>query len=119
MNVFVSRLFETHPVLQTRFKGFAGKSSEQLRTNKRVAAHGSSVLLAITGMVDNLDDVSCLVEMLKTTGRNHVKRGIPKEDFEVKKSYISKTIIPPIKLFSIFINNSWLPPLAPCIYQLG
>ena len=40
--------------------------------------------MAISSMVDNLDDVEVLVELLKNTGENHSNRGVPKEDFDVR-----------------------------------
>ncbi|KAG0730480.1 hypothetical protein GWK47_028182 [Chionoecetes opilio] len=39
------------------------------------------VMMSISSMVDNLDDVSVLVEILKTTAVNHKQRGIPHNDF--------------------------------------
>ncbi|KAG7164355.1 Globin-like [Homarus americanus] len=65
---FFLRLFREEPQLKTRFKGFMNKTEDQLRENKRLAAHGTTVLTAITSMVDNLDDVGVLVELLQTTG---------------------------------------------------
>lgn len=82
VNFFLA-MFEAEPVLQTRFKGFAGKSKEELQKSKRLTAHGTTVFMAITSMVDNLDDVSVLVELLKNTGTNHKERGVPKHDFEL------------------------------------
>nr|XP_053653311.1 globin-like isoform X1 [Cherax quadricarinatus]XP_053653313.1 globin-like isoform X1 [Cherax quadricarinatus]XP_053653314.1 globin-like isoform X1 [Cherax quadricarinatus] len=78
---FFLRLFQDAPLIQTRFKGFVGLTEDELRTNKRLVAHGTTVLMAITSMVDNIDDVSVLVELLKNTGANHNTRGIPKDDF--------------------------------------
>ncbi|XP_076041209.1 globin-like [Oratosquilla oratoria] len=80
---FFMALFQTHPHLQNRFRGFKGKTIEELRVNKRLVAHGSTVLMAVTSLVDNLDDVSVLVELLKTTGKNHKDRGVQKNDFEL------------------------------------
>ncbi|XP_042230174.1 globin-like [Homarus americanus] len=80
---FFLRLFREEPQLKTRFKGFMNKTEDQLRENKRLAAHGTTVLTAITSMVDNLDDVGVLVELLQTTGVNHKNRGIPKQDYDL------------------------------------
>ncbi|XP_068204423.1 globin isoform X2 [Palaemon carinicauda] len=82
VNFFIT-LFREEPILKTRFKGFQNKTEDELRANRRLAAHGSTVLHAISMLVDNLDDVGTLVDLLKTTGENHSKRGIPKEDFEL------------------------------------
>ncbi|XP_045602393.1 globin D, coelomic [Procambarus clarkii] len=99
---FFLRLFQDEPIIQTRFKGFAGVPEAELRKSKRLVAHGTTVMMAITSMVDNLDDVSVLVELLKNTGANHKNRGIPREDFA--------------KLFPVLLNflrdslgSAWTP----------
>lgn len=81
-NFFV-RLFRSEPSLKTRFKGFANKTDEELLSNKRLAAHGTTVFMSITSLVENLDDVLVLVELVKNIAANHKQRGIPKQDFEL------------------------------------
>ncbi|XP_042887295.1 globin-like [Penaeus japonicus] len=99
---FFLELFRTEPELQTRFKGFANKTEEELKTNKRLAAHASTVMLAITGLVDNLDDVTCLVEMLNSTALNHKRRGIPKEDFVLLAPVL-------VKFLRDNLGSAWTP----------
>ncbi|KAK3854693.1 hypothetical protein Pcinc_038843, partial [Petrolisthes cinctipes] len=78
---FFLRLFREHPQIQTRFRGFDGKSEAELKTSKRLVAHATTVMMAITSLVDNIDDPSVLVELLTTTGQNHHNRGVQKNDF--------------------------------------
>ncbi|XP_064107359.1 globin-like [Macrobrachium nipponense] len=101
INFFI-KLFREEPVIQSRFKGFQNKTEEQLRTNRRLAAHASTVLHAITLLVDNLDDVSTLVELLKTTGENHCKRGIPKGDFELLAPVL-------VNFLKTSLGSAWSP----------
>lgn len=77
------RLFKKYPVTQSLFRAFKDVDPETLYENKQIAAHGSTVMAAISSVVDNLDDSDTLCEILKTTGRNHKNRGIKKEYFEV------------------------------------
>lgn len=95
INFFIE-LFRREPELQTRFKGFTNKTEEELKTNRRFAAHGSTVLHAITTLVDNLDDTPTLLDLLKTTGANHHNRGIPRKDFDLLAPvliiYLNKTL---------------------------
>ena len=84
LNMLSNRLFNTHPETQKEFKAFAGRDPETLRENSRMAAHSSSFMSAISNIVDNLNDPSTLNELLKTTGRNHSRRGMKKEYFEVR-----------------------------------
>ncbi|XP_069977867.1 globin [Penaeus vannamei] len=101
INFFLT-LFRAEPELQTRFKGFADKTEEELKTNKRLAAHASTVMLAITGLVDNLDDVTCLVEMLNATALNHKRRGVPKKDFELLAPVL-------VKFLRDSLGSAWTP----------
>ena len=86
-------MFEQHPPSQTRFKHFVNKSAEELKTSKKLGAHGSTVMMAFSNMVDNIDDVGCLVEIIKSVGRNHMKRIIPKDDFEVSIVFYSNVYL--------------------------
>jgi len=58
---------------------------DQLKENKRLKAHAFTVMTAINGLVDNLDDPEVLTELLLKTGRNHAKRGTKAGDFQVKR----------------------------------
>lgn len=80
INFFI-RFFKDMPSAQSHFKAFATLSAERLKTDKRLAAHASTVMLSISGIVDNLGDTEVLLHILKTTGKNHKNRGIPKEAF--------------------------------------
>ncbi|CAL4141546.1 unnamed protein product [Meganyctiphanes norvegica] len=99
---FFMKLFEEEPDLQQRFASFRDKDLSELRTNKRMAAHATTVMTAIQACVDNLDDVETLVELLKTTGVNHEKRGIPKEDFELLAPVL-------IDFLGENLGNAWTP----------
>ncbi|ROT84928.1 hemoglobin [Penaeus vannamei] len=124
INFFLT-LFRAEPELQTRFKGFADKTEEELKTNKRLAAHASTVMLAITGLVDNLDDVTCLVEMLNATALNHKRRGLPQPStFTSLPSLFAPpppalppplSSFPPLPSFSSLIPSLAAPFLLPTL----
>ncbi|KAK7070956.1 oxygen carrier activity protein [Halocaridina rubra] len=99
---FFLEMFRRQPVLQTRFKGFAGKSEDELKNSRRLAAHGSTVMLAINNLVENLDDLDTLVDLLKTTGDNHFRRGVPKGDFELLAPIL-------VDFLRINLGNAWSP----------
>ena len=80
---FPSRLFSDHPELQTYFKGMAKLTPEELQGSKRLSAHAHTVLLNISGIVDNLDDVETLAIILEKIGMSHKRRGIAKDSFDV------------------------------------
>jgi hypothetical protein len=80
----IFRLFERHPNIQKKFSGFDGKPLAVLAEDKRLKAHATTVMNAINSVVDSLGDPETLVEILKTTGKNHKRRGIEKTHFEVR-----------------------------------
>lgn len=53
-----------------------------MRGNKKVSAHATNVLYAISALIDNLDDPECLVNMLIKLGGNHFRHGIQFSMFE-------------------------------------
>jgi len=79
---FFIHFFTGYPEYQRIFKGFADIPLEKLADNKRLVAHGVTVMTAINGLVDNLDDVEVLKELLINTGRNHAKRNLKIGDFQ-------------------------------------
>lgn len=46
-------------------------------------AHATSVMYAITQLVDNLDDIELIVEMLKKQARNHANRKVDSTKFDL------------------------------------
>ncbi len=76
--------FTGYPEYQKVFRGFAEIPIDQLATNKRLIAHGFTVMTAISGLVDNLEDPEVLTELLLNTGRNHKKRELTPGDFVVR-----------------------------------
>lgn len=78
---FLARFFTENPTYQSHFSSFKDVPISDLKGNKKVLAHALSVLSAISGLVDNLDDPEVLVEMLVKTGGNHFRRSIKVEQF--------------------------------------
>ncbi|XP_013776049.1 globin-like [Limulus polyphemus] len=76
------RLFEEYPEYRKLFKSLANIPWDQLRDSKKLEVHAMSVMYAISSLVDSLDDVSCLIELLKKTGENHRRHRTTVEQFE-------------------------------------
>lgn len=79
---FFIAFFKAHPTYQKYFKSFAEVPMDQLKENRKLHAHGFSVMYAISSMVNNLDDIDCLVEILTKTGHSHAGRHIKIQHFE-------------------------------------
>lgn len=79
---FFLTFFKHHPEYQKDFKSFATVPMDQLRDNKKLHAHAFSVMYAISSMVDNLEDIDCLLEILVKMGQSHGKRSITIKKFE-------------------------------------
>ena len=58
-------------------------SLEELRASPKMQAHGTTVLHAVTAMVENLDDVDTLVVLLQNTADRHCPRGVKFLEYEV------------------------------------
>ncbi|ODN02116.1 Globin [Orchesella cincta] len=80
------RFFTDYPNYQKSFRSFANVPFDDLPQNKRFQAHAYTVMNAIDGMVNNLDDPEMLDEMLLRTGVNHGKRKLTGQAFDEFKS---------------------------------
>ncbi|XP_021915777.1 globin isoform X2 [Zootermopsis nevadensis] len=84
--------FEANPSHQRYFKSFRDVPLKDLPSNNRFQAHCTSVMYALTSIVDNLDDTGCLVEMLTKLGQNHRKHGISRQEFNDLKITLLKLL---------------------------
>jgi hypothetical protein len=88
MRCFVScRYFEAYPSHQRHFKAFKDVPLKDLPSNRKFQAHCTSVVYALTSVVDNLEDAGCLVEMLSKLGQNHHRHGISRQEFIVSSNW--------------------------------
>ncbi|CAG7830087.1 unnamed protein product [Allacma fusca] len=76
--------FKQYPHYQLQFKSFAKVPLEELTENRRFKAHAFTLMSALNGFIENLDDVEMLDELLLKTGENHAKRKLAQEDFVVR-----------------------------------
>uniref|UniRef100_T1JI21 Globin domain-containing protein n=1 Tax=Strigamia maritima TaxID=126957 RepID=T1JI21_STRMM len=79
---FFIEFFKAFPLNLNNFKAFQNMTDDQLRKSKKLEAHATNVMYAISTVVDNLQDVECLTELLSTIGRNHIKRKITPVQFD-------------------------------------
>lgn len=82
--------FESYPSYQNFFKAFKDVPLKELPKNSKFHAHCTSVMYALTSIVDNLDDPECLVEMLSKLGENHQRRSIARQQFIDLKAVVIK-----------------------------
>lgn len=84
--------FEANPSYQSKFKSFKDVPLKDLPRNPKFQAHCTSVMYALTSVVDNLDDTGCLVEMLFKLGQNHYRHGISRQEFTNLKTTVLKLL---------------------------
>ncbi|XP_054714517.1 globin-like [Uloborus diversus] len=75
------KFFDMFPDYQLLFKAFANTPRNELSKNVKLAAHATSVMYAISSLVDNLQDTECLVELLSKIGHSHRPRNLNKDHF--------------------------------------
>ncbi|XP_060070567.1 globin-like [Ylistrum balloti] len=82
------KLFSRYPESKEMFKMFHNVPLEDLdyngettKANRRMVAHGMSVMYALESYVDSLDDSDCLVELVRKTARFHLDRNIGAKQF--------------------------------------
>lgn len=81
------RFFSDYPKHQKAFRSFANVPYDELTKNKRFMAHAYTVISAVDGLVENIDDPEMLFEMLLKTGMNHGKRHkIESDSFDVSNN---------------------------------
>lgn len=84
--------FEANPSYQRYFKSFKDVPLKDLPRNSKFQAHCTSVMYALTSIVDNLDDSGCLVEMLTKLGQNHHRHGVSRQEFIDLKTAVLKLL---------------------------
>lgn len=106
--------FQKHPHYQKVFRAFSDVPISELKGNRRLLAHATSVMYAITSVVDNLNDPDCLVELLAKIGDSHIPRNLARHHFEDLGSVILEIL--EIKLGSRLMNDTakdaWRKTLA-------
>lgn len=73
---------------QDVFPKFKGKNPDELKKSIGVRSHGLRVLAALNSVVENLDDIECLVDMLQHIAHSHHPRGTSRKHFEVNVIHI-------------------------------
>lgn len=79
---FFIRLFQAFPATRTFFKTLDGLDYDQMRTSSKLRAHAINFKHGITSMIDNLDDVECLVILINKLSDNHFRRQIQPQHFQ-------------------------------------
>jgi len=82
------RLFTTYPNIRAFFKTLDGLDDDALRKSSKLRAHSINFKHGITSMVDNLDDVDCLIVLIHKLTENHFRRKVTPKEFEVRDDLI-------------------------------
>ncbi|CAK9303040.1 unnamed protein product [Gordionus sp. m RMFG-2023] len=78
--IFVN-FFNDFPEYKNLFKKFERISMEDLPKSRQLRAHGIAVINSLNGMIENLDDPECLVELLLMNGKQHAHFGTTMEHY--------------------------------------
>ncbi|CAL8148411.1 unnamed protein product [Orchesella dallaii] len=117
---FFIHFFTGYPEYQKLFRGFADVPLDKLPENKRLQAHAFTVLNAINGLVDNLDDPDVLTELLLKTGRNHARRKLRRGDFENLKTSLLEFLGKALKShWSPEAENAWTKLLSVMVDKIS
>jgi hemoglobin-like flavoprotein len=83
MLLFLLRLFTTHPEYKNLFKKFEQYSVEELPSTDAFDYHISLVMNRFSAVGKVIDDNVSFVYLLKKLGREHIKRGLSRKQFDV------------------------------------
>jgi hemoglobin-like flavoprotein len=76
------RLFTAYPDYQKKFNKFKDVPFAELKGNKDLLDQATTVVNAMTKLVDIIDDANGFNEMVKKLGRDHYKRQVTVEHFQ-------------------------------------
>jgi len=98
-SAFFEKLFRTYPEYMPMFKFVpsAGRvTAQELDQIPRMRAHINRFMNALDGLVENVEDPDCLVQMLNALTDDHIKRGLGighfKNTFAVLQQFLSETL---------------------------
>ena len=77
-------LFARYPGQRKYFRLFSSTRREDLEMSAVMRAHGTTVMATIGLFVDSLEDAPCFSGLVQKMAKNHVRRGIPVEHFQVR-----------------------------------
>ncbi|XP_065338829.1 globin-like [Cloeon dipterum] len=78
----LTTFFGMYPHYQKLFPDFAHLKLEEMKKNKKFAAHCSNIMFSISGLVDGLDDTEVLVELCAKIGNSHARHHVPPQAFD-------------------------------------
>uniref|UniRef100_A0A1W7RAG4 Globin C, coelomic n=1 Tax=Hadrurus spadix TaxID=141984 RepID=A0A1W7RAG4_9SCOR len=75
------KFFTVYPDYQKLFRAFADVPLSELKQNKKLIAHATSVIYSLSSLVESLDDVENLKELTIKISESHLPRGVSKQQF--------------------------------------
>ncbi|CAG0906541.1 unnamed protein product, partial [Darwinula stevensoni] len=79
---FFCHLFDTFPEFQDLFVAVRGVAPEELKTSKKLAAHGLFFMSAVEAFVANMEELEVLEELLRKMAARHNQFGLTKADYQ-------------------------------------
>ncbi|CAG7726245.1 unnamed protein product [Allacma fusca] len=117
---FFIHFFKQYPHYQLQFKAFAKVPLEELPENRRFKAHALTLMSALNGFIENLDDVEMLDELLLKMGENHAKRKLTREDFVRVQDSLQEFIALELgTLYTAPVKTGWKKILAVMTDRIG
>ena len=87
------QLFTTYPHHQQKFPSFKNVPLSEMKLgNKKLEAHATNVMYSLATLVDNLEDVECLIELCSKIGENHLRRKVEQQAFLDVKTVLMKLL---------------------------
>ncbi|XP_071814743.1 uncharacterized protein [Apostichopus japonicus] len=106
--LLIVNLFKMSEGAQDVFPKFKGKNPDELKKSIGVRSHGLRVLAALNSVVENLDDIECLVDMLQHIAHSHHPRGTSRKHFEDLGGVVIATFEEALgKKFTDDAKNAW------------
>ncbi|CAG0894154.1 unnamed protein product [Darwinula stevensoni] len=81
-HAFFCHLFDTYPEYQDLFVAVRGVPPEELKTSKKLAAHGLLFMTAVDAVVANMEEQEILEELMRKMAARHNPFGLTKADYK-------------------------------------
>ncbi|KAJ8036837.1 Globin [Holothuria leucospilota] len=107
--LLIINLFKMSEGAQDLFSKFKGTNPDELKGSIRVRSHGLRVVAALNSVVENLDDIECLLDMLQHIAHSHHPRGPTKKHFQDLGGVVIATFEQSLgKKLTEDVKNAWV-----------
>ncbi|CAG0907155.1 unnamed protein product, partial [Darwinula stevensoni] len=119
-----SSLFQTYPAYQDLFAAIRGIKPEDLKTSKKVAAHGLVFMSSIETLVENLEDKETLEELLRKIAVRHNTFGLLVPDYKkvtglFLEYFLARPEVEKLETPVDFLRESWQSMFDSAVSVIG